>query len=109
MQSVTGIIVGDFTQTGEAAPEVAYRAVFGFLALMTVISLLLYLPARDRQGSVARAAGSAAELQRRIGNRPGRPVRKMYRRRAGDSIFIRILSTHSVKRRGLTHGGRSNP
>ena len=47
MQSVTGIIVGDFTQTGEAAPEVAYRAVFGFLALMTVISLLLYLPARD--------------------------------------------------------------
>ena len=47
MQSVTGVIVGDFTPAGESAPEIAYRGVFGFLALMTVISLLLYLPARD--------------------------------------------------------------
>ena len=47
MQSVTGLIVGRFTAVGEAAPEIAYRSVFGFLALMIVISLVLYLPARD--------------------------------------------------------------
>ena len=47
MQSATGFIVGRFTQVGEAAPDVAYRSVFGFLALMIVISLLLYLPVRD--------------------------------------------------------------
>ena len=47
MQSVTGVIVGAFAEVGEAAPDVAYRSVFGFLALMIVISLLLYLPARD--------------------------------------------------------------
>ena len=47
MQSVTGLIVGHFTAVGEAAPEVAYRSVFGFLALMIVVSLALYLPARD--------------------------------------------------------------
>ena len=47
MQSATGFIVGHFTEVGEAAPDVAYRSVFGFLALMIVISLLLYLPVRD--------------------------------------------------------------
>ena len=47
IQSATGFIVGRFTQVGEAAPDVAYRSVFGFLALMIVISLLLYLPVRD--------------------------------------------------------------
>ena len=47
MQSVTGLVVGHFTDVGEAAPEVAYRSVFGFLALMIVVSLALYLPARD--------------------------------------------------------------
>ena len=47
MQSATGFIVGRFTEVGEAAPDVAYRSVFGFLALMIVISLLLYLPVRD--------------------------------------------------------------
>ena len=47
MQSVTGLIVGGFTEVGEAAPDVAYRSVFGFLALMIVVSLLLYLPVRD--------------------------------------------------------------
>ena len=47
MQSATGFIVGRFTDVGEAAPDVAYRSVFGFLALMIVISLLLYLPVRD--------------------------------------------------------------
>ena len=47
MQSVTGLIIGSFTEVGEAAPDIAYRSVFGFLALMIVISLLLYLPVRD--------------------------------------------------------------
>ena len=47
MQSATGFIVGRFTEVGEAAPDVAYRSVFGFLALMIMISLLLYLPVRD--------------------------------------------------------------
>ena len=47
MQSVTGLIVGGFTEVGEAANDVAYRSVFGFLALMIVVSLLLYLPVRD--------------------------------------------------------------
>ena len=47
MQSTTGLIVGRFTEIGEAAPDVAYRSVFGFLALMIVMSVLLYLPARD--------------------------------------------------------------
>ena len=47
MQSATGFIVGAFAEVGEAAPDVAYRSVFGFLALMLVISLVLYLPVRD--------------------------------------------------------------
>ena len=47
MQSATGLIVGRFTDVGEAAPDVAYRSVFGFLALMIVISVVLYLPVRD--------------------------------------------------------------
>ena len=47
MQGATGFIVGRFTEVGEAAPDVAYRSVFGFLALMIVVSLVLYLPVRD--------------------------------------------------------------
>ena len=47
MQSATGFIVGAFAEVGEAAPDIAYRSVFGFLALMIVVSLLLYLPVRD--------------------------------------------------------------
>ena len=47
MQSVTGLIIGRFTQVGEAAPDIAYRSVFGFLAVMIVVSLALYLPVRD--------------------------------------------------------------
>jgi len=47
MQSVTGLIVGRFTAVGEVAPDIAYRSVFGFLALMIVVSLVLYLPVRD--------------------------------------------------------------
>ena len=47
MQSVTGVIVGRFTEVGAAAPDVAYRSVFGFLAVMIVVSLALYMPVRD--------------------------------------------------------------
>ena len=47
MQSATGLIVGRFTEVGEAAPDLAYRSVFAFLAAMIVISLVLYLPVRD--------------------------------------------------------------
>ena len=47
MQSVTGLIIGRFTQVGEAAPDIAYRSVFGFLAVMIVVSLALYLPVSD--------------------------------------------------------------
>ena len=47
MQSATGFIVGRFTEVGEAAPDIAYRSVFGFLAVMIVVSLVLYLPVRD--------------------------------------------------------------
>ena len=47
MQSVTGLIIGRFTEVGAAAPDIAYRSVFGFLAVMIVVSLLLYLPVRD--------------------------------------------------------------
>ena len=47
MQSVTGLIIGRFTAVGAAAPDIAYRSVFGFLAVMIVVSLLLYLPVRD--------------------------------------------------------------
>ena len=47
MRSATGFSVGRFTEVGEAAPEIACRSVFGFLALMIVVSLALYLPVRD--------------------------------------------------------------
>lgn len=47
MQSATGFIVGAFADAGQSAPEVAYRSVFAFLALMIVVSVLLYLPVRD--------------------------------------------------------------
>ena len=48
MQSATGVIVGAFAEAGEAAaPDIAYRSAFAFLALMIVVSLVLYLPVRD--------------------------------------------------------------
>lgn len=47
IQSVSGFIVGGFTETGAAAPEAAYRWVFGFLALVTLAALAIYLRADD--------------------------------------------------------------
>lgn len=56
IQSATGFIVGDFEAVGGLAPEAAYRAVFGFLAVATLASLAIYLwiiDVRPREESVA--------------------------------------------------------
>lgn len=47
VQSVSGFIVGAFAEVGGSAPEAAYRTVFGFLAAVTLVALLAYLPVRD--------------------------------------------------------------
>jgi predicted MFS family arabinose efflux permease len=43
MQALSGFIVGAFGSSGGTAPETAYRAVFGVLALVTGAGLLIYL------------------------------------------------------------------
>jgi MFS family permease len=47
LQSVTGVIVGVFPSAGDAAPDGAYRAVFGFLAATVLVALLAYLRLPD--------------------------------------------------------------
>jgi hypothetical protein len=47
MQALSGFIVGAFGTTAGAAPEAAYRAVFGGLALVTAIALAIYLRCED--------------------------------------------------------------
>jgi len=47
IQSISGLIVGDFSAGQATAPEEAYRAVFGFLAAVTVVALVIYLRIRD--------------------------------------------------------------
>ena len=47
IQSTTGYIIGYFVEAGRAAPEIAYRAVFGFLAVITLCAVLIYLFAKD--------------------------------------------------------------
>lgn len=49
LQSASGLIVGTFSSTANAAGEEAYRAVFGFLAAVVLMGLLIYLPIRDVQ------------------------------------------------------------
>jgi len=51
MQALSGLIVGRFQGAGGMAPEVAYRAVFGFLALMTGAALLVYLRCDEPHGA----------------------------------------------------------
>lgn len=46
MQGATGIIIGAF-ENGGPIPEPAYRLAFGFLAGALILSLLIYLGARD--------------------------------------------------------------
>ncbi|MBT6116805.1 MAG: MFS transporter [Rhodospirillaceae bacterium] len=48
LQSATGILVGAFPEAaGGGAPEIAYRAVFAFLALCMIVALALYLRSED--------------------------------------------------------------
>ncbi len=47
MQAATGLIIGALTQAAGPDPEIAYRAAFGFLGLMMLASLAVYLPVRD--------------------------------------------------------------
>jgi MFS family permease len=46
-QAATGFIVGHLQVAGEPAPETAYRCVFGFLAIATVLALLVYRHTSD--------------------------------------------------------------
>ena len=56
IQSITGFIVGGFGVENGAAPEAAYRAVFGFLAVVTLGAVAVYLRADDVR---TRAEGDA--------------------------------------------------
>lgn len=47
LQVVTGLIIGAFEKEGAAVPELAYRAAFGFLAAMILLSLSIYAWVRD--------------------------------------------------------------
>ena len=51
MQVATGFIVGAFPTSEGAAPEIAYRSVFGFLALMIAIAVAIYRRVEDRRPS----------------------------------------------------------
>lgn len=46
-QSLTGLIVGAFADAGAAAPEAAYRTVFGFLGAVSLAGLLVYSGCED--------------------------------------------------------------
>jgi sugar phosphate permease len=47
IQAASGFIVGRFAEAGGAAPEAAYRAVFGFLAAAIATALAIYLRTGD--------------------------------------------------------------
>ena len=52
IQVATGFIVGAFPVSAEgAAPEIAYRAVFGFLAVVVVLALVFYARTEDARPS----------------------------------------------------------
>ena len=51
MQIATGFIVGALSMAGEPTPEIAYRAVFGFLAACVVIAVLFYRRIGDSKPS----------------------------------------------------------
>ena len=51
MQVLTGFIVGALTRAGDAPPEIAYRAVFGFLAVTVIIALFFYRRIGDAKPS----------------------------------------------------------
>ena len=47
IQALTGVIVGSFGPEGSEAPEIAYRAAFGFLALSLAVGLAFYARIAD--------------------------------------------------------------
>lgn len=47
LQSASGLIVGAFAPAAGTAPEIAYRAVFGFLAACVLIAALIFSTARE--------------------------------------------------------------
>jgi sugar phosphate permease len=60
LQWASGAIIGLFETTGGAAPEAAYRAAFGFLAVMLLLSLAIYAGAKDVKPGETADAGRAA-------------------------------------------------
>ena len=56
MQMAAGMIVGAFPAVDGAAPEAAYRLVFGFLAATIVLALVFYARAADAKPSEAAPA-----------------------------------------------------
>jgi len=55
MQAVTGFIIDAIAFGDDGAPDEAYRAVFGFLAVVTVVAALLYSRIEDVTPSAERA------------------------------------------------------
>ena len=47
LQALAGVIVGAFAPDGALAPEIAYRAAFGFLALALAAGIVAYSRIRD--------------------------------------------------------------
>ncbi|MHB1216771.1 MAG: MFS transporter [Alphaproteobacteria bacterium] len=55
MQVASGYVIRGFPATDGAAPEIAYRAMFGFLAICLVCGMLVYTRSRDIPPSAERA------------------------------------------------------
>ena len=47
LQAIAGVIVGAFAPEGIEAPEIAYRAAFGFLALVLAAGIAAYCRVAD--------------------------------------------------------------
>lgn len=55
LQTASGLIIGTFAKEAGATPEIAYRAAFGFLGVLLLLSLAIYAGAKDiRPRDVAR-------------------------------------------------------
>ena len=55
MQVATGYVIRSFPAVDGAAPEIAYRAMFGFLAVCLVCGMLVYTRSKDIRPSTERA------------------------------------------------------
>jgi len=60
VQGATGALIGSFMTDSGEAPEVAYRAMFGFLAALQIVALMIYSRSRDVRPSddIARKAAN---------------------------------------------------